>query len=249
MQFVDANAVSLMKTAGSLLARIFDDLNQVIVPGMTTHALDAWIANRLIENGLVSQSQGYHGYRHVSCISINHEVVHGVPRQDKVIQQGDLVKVDVCAAFNGYCADMARCFYVGEMPEEVKKLVQAAQEALDAGIAAAIVGNRVGDISAAIQRKVEEQGFGVVRDFAGHGIGRRMHEEPEVLNYGMPGRGPRLKAGMALALEPMITQGNYAVKVLSDGWTAVTVDKSLAAHVEDTIVLTENGPLIVTRLR
>ena len=164
------------------------------------------------------------------------------------MQLGDLVKVDVCASWNGYCADMARSFFVGEpLTEEAKKLVEVARQALDKGIEKACVGNRLSDISSAIQHEVEKYGFGVVRDFAGHGIGKKMHEEPEVLNYGRPGCGPILKEGMTLAIEPMITAGKYAVYVAPDGWTVKTVDGSLAAHVEDTIAITNTGPIILTR--
>ena len=242
------HAIETMTKAGKLLAQIFVDLESYIKPGLSTLAVDTWIADRLSYDNLVSQSKGYGTYKHVSCISLNDEVVHGVPRADRIIQDGDLVKVDVCAAWNGYCADMARCFFVGQVSDEAKKLAAVAQSSLDKGIEKALVGNHLTDISAAIQSEVERYSYGVVREFAGHGIGKRMHEEPEILNYGKPGRGPVLRAGMAFAIEPMITQGNYAIRVMSDGWTAQTVDKSLAAHVEDTVIITEHGPQIITRL-
>lgn len=242
------HALETMTRAGKLLAQIFVDVELYIKPGLSTLDIDSWIAARLLHDNLVSQSKGYGTYKHVSCISLNEEVVHGVPRADRILQDGDLVKVDVCAAWNGYCADMARCFFVGQVSEDVKKLVAVAQSSLDKGIEKALVGNHLTDISAAIQCEVERYNYGVVRDFAGHGIGKKMHEEPEILNYGKPGRGPVLRAGMTFALEPMITQGNYAVCVMSDGWTAQTVDKSLAAHVEDTVIITEHGPQIITRL-
>jgi methionyl aminopeptidase len=197
---------------------------------------------------LVSQTKGYKGYKHVCCISINDEVVHGVPDAKKILREGDLVKVDVCAALDGYCADMTRCFFVGASgSDEARRLVDTAYAALDKGIEKAVSGNRLSDISAAIQQEVERQGFGVVRIFAGHGIGKRMHEEPEILNYGIPGRGPLLQVGMAFALEPMITYGHHDVYITRDGWTAKTVDKSLAAHVEDTVIITEHGPRVITR--
>lgn len=246
----DKQAIELMTQAGQRLAEIFVRIEKYIKPGISTLEIDSWIAEQLKSAELVSQSMGYHGYQHVSCISVNDEVVHGVPRSHKIVQEGDLVKVDVCAAFKGYCADMARCFFVGQKKnKEAQKLVDAAYASLDRGIEKAVAGARLTDISAAIQQEVENCGFGVVRIFAGHGIGRRMHEEPEILNYGKPGRGPLLRAGMALALEPMITQGSYEVSIDADGWTARTVDRSLAAHVEDTVIITDNGPLITTRLR
>lgn len=186
------------------------------------------------------------GYRHVSCISVNDVVVHGVPHADCILQLGDLVKIDVCASWNGYCADMARSFFVGQSSEQAQKLVDVAYQALKKGIDQARVGNRLSDISSAIQQEVEKHGFGVVRDFAGHGIGKNMHEAPEIVNYGKPGKGPVLKEGMTFAIEPMITAGKYNVYVANDGWTVKTVDRSLAAHVEDTIAITNAGPVILT---
>lgn len=243
-------AIALMTEAGALLAGVFADLAGVIRPGMSTLELDAWIAQALQKRSLVSQSLGYHGYKHVSCISINDVVVHGVPHDRVVLCEGDLVKVDVCAAYKGYCADMARCFFVGQMvpSSDARALVEVAQRSLDAGIAKARVGGRLTDISAAIQEEVERHGYGVVRIFAGHGIGRRMHEDPELLNYGKPGKGPVLRHGMALAIEPMITLGHYDVVIDSDKWTARTADGKLAAHVEDTVIITHDGPRITTRL-
>ncbi len=240
-------SIKKMEEAGRLLAPIFEDIAPLIKPGVSTQELDDFIANALRERELVSMTKGYKGYKHVSCISLNDEVVHGVPMANKLLKTGDLVKIDICASWHGYCADMARSFFVGKVDEKTARLVSVAQRALDKGIAKARAGNRLSDISAAIQKEVEEHGFGVVRDFAGHGIGKRMHEEPEVLNYGKPGVGPVLQPGMAFAIEPMITMGDYAVYVTHDGWTVRTADKSLAAHVEDTVVITEGEPNIITR--
>lgn len=242
-------SLDFMAEAGALLAHMFQDvLGTCIVPGASTLSIDTAIADYLKKNKLVSQTKGYCGYRHVSCISINDEIVHGVPSAEKIIQEGDLVKVDVCAAFRGYCADMTRCFFVGEVPSAVRKLVSVAYASLDKGAAQAVVGNRITDISAAIQAEIEPHGFGIVRDFAGHGIGRHMHEDPEILNYGVPGRGPVIREGMAFAIEPMLTLGSYERCIADDGWTAKTVDKSIAAHVEDTVIVTSHGPRIITRL-
>jgi methionyl aminopeptidase len=244
----DQHAIDVMAVAGRLLSHIFVAMEQHMVPGMNALSLDTWIAEELKRNRFVSQMKGYQGYQHVSCVSINDEVVHGIPQAHKVFKEGDLVKVDVCASLDGYCADMARCFFVGSrIDDNARRLVEVAYRALDKGIEKAVPGNHVSDISAAIQQEVEKHGFGVVRIFAGHGIGKYMHEDPEILNYGLPGRGPRLKAGMAFALEPMITYGHYDLYIEKDGWTAKTIDKSLAAHVEDTVVITEQGPRIVTR--
>jgi methionyl aminopeptidase len=243
------SSITKMEEAGFILSSIFDDIAQLIIPGVTTLDLDSFIAGQIVKRGLTSRMKGYMGYKHVSCISINQQVVHGVPSATTRVAAGDLVKVDVCASFKGYCADMARQFYVGDIDAvpKVKAFVQAADRSLNAGIAKALPGNRLGDISAAIQQEVERAGYGVVRDFAGHGIGKLMHEDPEILNYGKPGQGPVLRPGMAFALEPMITMGDYAVRVADDGWTVVTKDNSLACHVEDTIVITDHGPKVITR--
>lgn len=237
-----------MAVAGKLLAEVFCLLDKHIIEGISTYEIDLHIAKLLTQRKLLSQTKGFGTYKHVSCISVNDEVVHGVPSKDKTLKPGDLVKVDVCAAYNGYCADMTRCFFVQFSNEESKKLVAVAQDALNSGIVHAVPGCRLGDISSAIQKVIEKAGFGVVRDFAGHGIGKRMHEEPEILNYGEAGTGLVLRPGMAFALEPMITYGHFATYVMPDGWTAKTKDGSLAAHVEDTVLVTENGPYITTRL-
>lgn len=244
----DQHAFSCMREAGKRLSGIFKEIPLQLKPGISTLAVNAWIEDQLARYELVSQSKGYKSYQHVSCISVNDEIVHGIPSATKILSEGDLVKVDVCAAWHGYCADMARCFFIGSSSEKAQHLVQVAYNALDKGIAQVIIGQRLTNISAAIQEEVEAHGYGVVRIFAGHGIGQQMHEEPEILNYGKAGRGPVIQPGMAFAIEPMITAGNYAVRLSSDGWTAKTADKSLAAHVEDTVIVTEHGSEIITRV-
>jgi methionyl aminopeptidase len=239
--------ISKMVTAGKILSCICADLKSFITEGISTLDIDTFVAQALQKNNMISKTKGYMGYRHSSCVSINDEIVHGVPSAQRIICDGDVVTVDICASWNGYCADMARNFFIGNVEEKARNLVKVAQQSLDAGIQCAVPGNYLSDISAAIQKKVESNGYGVVRDFAGHGIGKSMHEEPELLNYGKPGEGPVLRAGMAMAIEPMITAGSYEVCIEQDGWTAKTVDNSLAAHVEDTVIITENGPLIITR--
>jgi len=238
-----------MEVAGKLLSSLFDDIDGILKSGITTADIDNWVDLELKKRGLVSKTKGYMGYQHSSCISVNDEVVHGVPSKKKSLKRGDLVKIDVCASWKGYCADMARCFFVevDDSQQKAFKMVDVATRALFAGVGMAVVGNRLSDISAAIQRVVEEEGYGIVRDFAGHGIGKSMHEEPEILNYGEPGKGPILRAGMTFAIEPMITEGGYQVYVENDGWTVKTEDKSWAAHVEDTILITDNGPVFLTR--
>jgi len=240
-------AIQKMEEAGRLLSGIFDDIAPLVRSGTTSSALNTFIEDELKKRGLVSKMKGYMGYQHVSCISVNDEVVHGIPSKKSTLKDGDIVKIDVCAAWKGYSADMARTFFVGHVSDEARKLAEVGKCALDKGIAMMKVGNRLSDISAAIQQEVEKHGFGVVRDFAGHGIGKQMHEDPEILNYGKPGMGPVLQAGMAFALEPMITMGHHDVYVSNDGWTVKTVDKSLAVHVEDTIIVTQGEPKILTR--
>ncbi len=241
-------AFEKMTVAGQLLALLFKHLAELVQAGISTLELDTWIACYLQKHNLMSQSKGYMGYQHVSCISLNDEVVHGVPCATTILKEGDLVKIDVCAAWQGYCADMARCFFVGTATEHAQKLVSVAYTALDKAIEQIYVGNHLSNISVAIQRYVESHGYTIVRDFAGHGIGKRMHESPEILNYGQPNKGLLLRHGMSFAIEPMITMGDYAVYIAADGWTAKTIDKSLAAHVEDTILVTDQGPQVITRL-
>lgn len=244
----DAEAITKMSKAGFELASIFEDLVPFIVPGVSTGAIDTYVAEQLKKRNLVSMTKGFMGYRHVSCVSLNDEVVHGIPSVTRIIKEDDLVKIDIVASWQGYAADMARPFCMPELKDSrVLAMVDTAQKALDAGIAMAQDGVRLSNISAAIQEVIEKAGYGVVRDFAGHGIGKRMHEDPEILNYGKPGKGPVLRRGMALAIEPMITAGHYDVFIDNDGWTAKTVDRGWAMHVEDTIVITDGEPLIITR--
>ena len=242
-------ALKKMEYAGKLLATLFQGLPEVIRCGVSTFEIDLFIEQQHQKLGLETRVKGYCGYRHVSCISVNDEIVHGVPSKDKILKNGDLVKVDVCSSWKGYCADMARGYFVGGSSSKEKlDFVDVAWQSLDAGIDMARAGNHLTDISAAIEAVIDKHRFGIIRDYAGHGIGKSMHEDPEVLNYGKPGQGPILRAGMTLAIEPMITMGNYRVYVAKDGWTVKTLDKSLAAHVEDTVLITHDEPKILTRL-
>lgn len=243
----DELSISKMLKTGQLLVDVFDCIVQLVKAHTSTFELDSLIERELKVRNLVSGSKGYKGFRYSSCISLNDEVVHGVPHPCRLIKAGDLVKIDICAAHNGYFADMARTFVVESADQSILKFVDVAYRTLNKGIEQAVVGNRLSDISAAICSEVEKHGYGVVRDFAGHGIGKLMHEEPEILNYGVKGKGPVLKHGMAFALEPMITMKDYQVFIAKDGWTVKTVDGSLAAHVEDTVIVTDNGPMIITR--
>ncbi len=239
--------IETMRRAGILLAEVFDVIAPLIVPGVSSLHIDQIIERELVKRELKGESKGFQGYQHVSCISFNDEVVHAIPSAHKIVAVGDMVKIDVCASWCGYCADMARTFFVGQPEDRIAHFVKTAHQALDAGICQARVGKRVSDISAAVQRSVEQQGFSVIRDFAGHGIGKMMHEEPEITNFVTSAKGAVLAEGMTLAIEPMISMGRYEVFIAQDGWTVKMRDKSLAAHVEDTVLVTREGPEILTR--
>lgn len=241
------DAILKMRTAGKLLADIFERVKTIVVIGATTADIDAWISQELEKAEMTSQSKGYMGYKHVSCISLNDVIVHGVPSKNIIIKEGDIVGVDVCASWQGYCADMARAFVIGSISKDAQTLLDCTQEALDKGIQTAVVGKRLFDISNSIQKTIENYKFGIVREFAGHGIGKNMHENPDLPNFGEAGTGMRLKAGMTFAIEPMVTFGSEKVRIDQDGWTARTKDGSLAAHIEDTVLITEDGPEILTR--
>jgi len=243
----NAVAFDKMRIAGKLLGKIVATLEDKIVPGISSADLDAIVEQEIRRAGLVPACIGYHGYRHATCISVNDVVIHGVPSKRVVFKQGDCVKVDVVASYQGYCVDMARTFFVGSVSDHIKKMKETAQCALDEAIGMIKPGIRIGTIAARIQKIVEEQGFGVVRAFAGHGIGRNIHEGPEVPNFGKEGTGDELMVGMALAIEPMITQFSHEVFVDSDGWSVKTVDHGIAVHVEDTVILTDSGVEILTR--
>jgi methionyl aminopeptidase len=231
--------------AGELVAKTIAHVGAQIVPGITTSELDS-IADRFIrEHGGIPTSQDYNGYPAAICISPNEVVVHGIPGP-YVVSDGDLVTLDVGVTLDGYIADSAYTFGVGEIDDEAQRLVDIAQDALAAGIADARVDSRIGDISHAVQAVVERAGFSVVRSLVGHGVGRLYHEEPQIPNFGEPGRGPRLSDGMTIAIEPMITAGDSEVTLADDGWTISTVDGSLAAHFEHTVAITADGPRILT---
>ena len=236
-----------MRRAGRILAEVMAELEKKIAPGVTTAELDR-IARRAIESrGAKPAFLGYQGFPATICASPNEVVVHGIPK-DEPLKEGDLISIDVGLFYDGYAADMAKTFAVGEVSEEAKRLIKVAEEAFYKGLAEARPGRRVGDVAAAIQRHVEDAGFWVVREFVGHGIGREFHEDPQVPNFGRPGTGPKLRPGMVLAIEPMITLYPARVVVLQDGWTASSGRGNLAAHYEHTVAITEEGPEVLTAL-
>ena len=235
-----------MRAAGRLVAEVLTALAARVAPGVTTADLDAVAETLIADAGATPAFKGYHGYPATICSSINEEVIHGIPSGQRRLQEGDIVSLDVGASLNGYYGDSAVTVAVGRVAEEAARLLRVTDEALYKAIETVRPGSRVSDIGHAVQRHVEAHGFSVVREFVGHGIGQRMHEEPQVPNYGDAGRGPRLAEGMVLAIEPMVNAGKPAVKVLSDGWTAVTRDKSLSAHFEHTVAVTAEGAWILT---
>ena len=217
-----------------------------VQPGVTTAELDRLAEKYIRSKGGVPNFKNYQGFPATACISINNEVIHGIPSEKRVLRNGDIVSVDLGAMFQGYHGDNAATFAVGDVSPEAKRLMDATRESLMEGINAARAGGRIGDISHAVQSYVEAKGFSVVRQFVGHGVGTKLHEEPEVPNFGKAGHGVRLMPGMTLAIEPMVNIGDYRVKVLGDGWTTVTADGSLSAHFEHTVLITTDGPQIMT---
>ena len=235
-----------MREAGKVTALILAELGNVIKPGISTLDIDRFVEKVVKEHHMTAAEKGYCGYPANVCVSVNEEVVHGIPSRKRLLREGDIVSVDLVVEHKGYMADAARTYAVGRMSEEASRLIETAEKAFFNGIGFAREGCRLSDISHAIQTTVESAGFGVIRDFVGHGIGSEMHEDPQIPNYGRPGRGPRLQRGMTLAIEPMITQGSYEIDVLADDWTAVTIDGGLAAHYENTVVITDGEPELLT---
>ena len=235
-----------MREAGKVNGEILRKLSEIIKPGISTLDIDKYVEKIVGERGMIASEKGYFGYPASVCVSVNEEVVHGIPSSKRILKDGDIVSVDLVVEYKGYMADAARTYPVGNVSSVAKLLIETAEKAFFDGIAFAKEGYRLQDISHAIQETVEGQGFGVIRDFVGHGIGREMHEEPQIPNLGKAGKGPRLLKGMTLAIEPMITEGSYEVRVLPDNWTAVTVDKGLAAHYENTVVITDGEPELLT---
>ena len=238
--------IEKMRASGRVLRQVHEAIVPVVRPGASTMDLENAAMATIEAFGVKAAFKGYNGYPSARCTSINDEVVHGMPNAKRVLAAGDIVSVDCGVILNGYYSDCAVTYAVGTVSAETERLLRVTAASLDAAIDAARVGGRLGDISFAVQRVCEAEGFGVVRDFVGHGIGRAMHEDPPVPNFGPAGKGPRLKAGMVLAIEPMINAGSPDVRVLKDGWTAVTVDGSVSAHFEHTVAITKDGPQVLT---
>jgi methionyl aminopeptidase len=238
--------IEKMRISGIALSKVHDAAKAAVRVGATTMDLERAAVAKMEELGVKSAFLGYHGYPAVLCTSVNNEVIHGIPNEKHVLHEGDIVSVDCGVIVDGYYSDSAVTHPVGKVTPAVEKLLRVTEASLYAGIDKAVVGGRLFDISHAVQVMCEAEGYGVVREFVGHGIGKSMHEDPQVPNYGDLGKGPRLKAGMVLAIEPMINMGSAEVKVLEDGWTAITVDGSVSAHFEHTVAITNDGPVILT---
>lgn len=239
--------IEQLKRSNAIVAEVFEKLKGMIAPGITTKELDQVAEEYILSKGGRPAFKGYRGFPATLCISINEEVVHGIPGQRR-LKEGDIVSIDGGVNFGGYFGDSAITLPVGEVDPESKRLLEVTEKALTIGIENAKIGNRLFDISYAIQRWVESRGFSVVRDFVGHGIGKDLHEEPQIPNFGSPHQGPRLEKGMVFALEPMVNEGTYEVRVLSDGWTVVTADGKRSAHFEHTISITDDGAEILSIL-
>ncbi len=237
--------IEKMAKAGKILADLHKEIAKMIKPGITTKEIDRFVERYLEERGASAEQKGYQGYPFAICASVNDEICHGFPRNEK-LKDGDIVTIDMVVNLDGWLADSAWSYGVGNISKESQKLLDVTKKALYLGIEQAKVGNRLGDIGHAIQSFVEGEGYSIVRDFIGHGIGRSMHEDPQVLHYGTKGRGARLIEGMVITIEPMVNTGSYKIRILDDGWTAKTIDGGLSAQYEHTLAITKNGPLVLT---
>lgn len=235
-----------MRQSGKVTGQILNELEDFIRPGITTQTIDNFVSEIIRKNGMTASFLGYNGYPASVCTSINSEVVHGIPSTKRILHEGDIISVDVGSTYKGYVTDAARTYGVGIISAEAHKIMDAAKDSFFEGLKFCKIGYRLSDISHAIQTKAEAEGFSVIRDLVGHGVGRNMHEEPQIPNYGQPGRGPRLAKGMVFAIEPMIGQGTYEIVTAADNWTLSMADGKLSAHYENTVVITEGEPELLT---
>lgn len=247
VELKNKDEIALMRDAGRIVSEILDALQTAVAPGITTWDLDGIAEDLIFRKGAKPAFKGYLGFPCCLCASVNQEVIHGIPSKKKKLMEGDLIKLDFGVVYKGFYGDSARTVPVGVVSEEAKRLIETTRESLHQGIDAVQVGNRIGDIGYAVQTWVEKRGFSVVRDFVGHGIGKKLHEQPQVPNFGEPGTGMKLRSGLVLAIEPMVNAGTHQVEVLDDEWTAVTLDGRLSAHFEHTVLVSEEGPEILTR--
>ena len=239
--------IKLMRQSNQIVAKLLEKRRQMVAPGITTAQLDAAAEEFIKKHGAIPTFKGYAGYPACICTSVNDQVVHGIPGP-KVLKNGDIISIDAGVKLNGFCGDATITVGVGIISKQARKLINITAKALEIGISQAIPGNRIGNIGHAVQKYVEGQGCSVVRDFVGHGVGREMHEEPQVPHFGRAGTGPMLREGMVIAIEPMINAGGYALRILDDGWTAVTMDGSLSAQFEHSVAISANGPDVLSKL-
>ena len=238
--------IELMRESGKVTGYILKELENVIKPGLSTADINHFVEKTIRDAGMIPTFLGYGGFPASACVSVNEEVVHGIPDKKRILREGDIVSVDVGSTHKGYVSDAARTYPVGEVSETAKHLIEATRDSFFAGLEFCKVGCRLSDISHAIQASAEGEGFSVIRDYVGHGVGQQMHEDPQIPNFGKAGRGPRLAKGMVFAIEPMICEGTYNVRTLSNDWTVVTLDGKLSAHYENTVVITDGEPELLT---
>ena len=238
--------IDILRVPCTMTGHLLNDLRDFIKPGISTADIDKFCLDYIEKNGMIPTFKDYGGFPGNVCVSINEEIVHGIPDHARVLNEGDIVSVDVGAIYKGYTSDAARTYPVGKISEEAARLIRVTEESFFAAMEFARVGNRLSDISHAVQAKAESEGYSVIRDYTGHGVGRELHEDPPIPNYGKAGRGPRLVKGMTLAIEPMIAQGDYETETLMNNWTAVTADGLLSCHYENTVAITEDGPELLT---
>ncbi|MDR0519286.1 MAG: type I methionyl aminopeptidase [Clostridiales Family XIII bacterium] len=238
--------IGMMKVAGKTVASILYELREIIKPNISTKEIGDYIERRIRGDGMEPTFLGYNGFPASACISVNDEVVHGIPSEGRILSEGDIVGVDIGATYGGWVADAARTYAVGEISQDAADIISACEDSFFEGLKHCSAGNRLGDVGHAIQSLAESRGYSVVRDYTGHGIGKQMHEDPQVKNYGAAGKGVKLMNGMALAIEPMINEGTYETETLADNWTVVTADGKLSAHYENTVIVTGNGPELIT---
>lgn len=241
--------IEKMAVAGKIVAEALERLRELILPGASTLELDRFVEAFILEGGGSPAFKGYRGYPNSLCTSLNSQIVHGIPSPYVRLKEGDIISLDLGVLYDGYYADGAVTYPVGDISPSVRRLLGVTEKALYKGIEKARAGNRISDISSAVQGFAESNGYSVVRDFVGHGIGKSLHEEPQIPNFGSPGLGPRVSEGMTFAIEPMVNEGGFEIAILEDGWTAVTKDGSLSAHFEHTVAVTEDGPVILTALK
>lgn len=249
IQLKNTAQIDLMRIAGRITGEALAVAEEMVRPGISTWDIDKAIRAHIEKSGAVPSFLGYGGFPGSACISINDEVIHGIPSKKRILQEGDIVKIDVGAFINGFHGDAARTFAVGRIAENAARLIEATKESFYRGVAHATVGARIGDIGAAVEACAKENGYSVVRRYVGHGVGHELHESPEVPNFGTPGRGARIYAGMVIAIEPMVNEGVCDVHEMPDGWTVKTADRKLSAHYENTVAITDEGPILLTEIK